>query len=64
VSYQETATAPLDWSSAIAGLYWLLAVLSSFSRTAGDQVAPLLSERWSMMSVLSLSFGVSCVQIR
>src|SRR5207248_9931825 len=64
VSYQERATSPLDWSRAIDGSYWLLVVLSSFSLTAGDQVAPLSSECWSMMSVLALSFGVSSVQTR
>jgi hypothetical protein len=51
VSYHETATLPLVWSSAIAGLNWLLLVRSSFSLTAGDQVAPASSECWSMMSV-------------
>src|SRR5436190_23318826 len=61
-SYQESATLPVDWSTAIDGMNWLFTVASSFTRTAGDQVAPLSSEYWTSMSVSLLSFPISCVQ--
>src|SRR6266702_3104885 len=60
-SYQETATFPVLWSTATDGSNWLLTVMSSFSLAAALHVAPLVSENWNMMSMLSLSFGDSCV---
>jgi len=43
-SYQTTARLPVVGSREIFGRNWLLAVLSSFTRTAALQVAPLSSE--------------------
>ena len=43
-SYQTTARLPVVGSSEIFGRNWLLAVLSSFTRTAPLQVAPPSSE--------------------
>jgi hypothetical protein len=51
-------------SSAIAGSYWLYVVWSSLSFTVADQVAPLLSEYWSSMSVLSFWFAWFVAQTR
>src|SRR2546422_11704121 len=62
-SYQDTATAPLVWSNAMAGLNWLLVVASSFNLAAGDQMAPWSSEYWNITFMSSLSFFTSCVQI-
>jgi hypothetical protein len=62
-SYQETATLPVVWSTAMAGLPWLFVPASSFNRIAGVHVAPSSSEYWNMMSKSSLSFFTSCVQI-
>ena len=52
----------MAWSTAMAGMNWLLAVWSSFSRTGWVHVVPLSSEYWNMMSMLSLSFFTSWVQ--
>src|SRR6266545_982371 len=60
-SYQTAATLPVVGSSEIFGRNWLLAVWSSFSRTAALQLAPPSSECRERMSVLSLSFGDSRV---
>src|SRR5437588_9498935 len=60
-SCHDTATAPVLWSRAMAGMNWLVVPLSLLSRTGGLHVTPALSVHWNMTSVLLLSFGVSDV---
>ena len=62
-SYHDAAKFPVVWSTAMAGLIWLFVPVSSFSLRAELHEAPSSSEWRSMMSMLSLSFFSSRVQI-
>src|SRR5689334_12658951 len=60
-SWKPTAMYPVVGSSEMCGLNWLFVPASSLTFVEDDHVAPSLSEYFTKMSVLLLSFGVSSV---
>src|SRR5258708_18863781 len=65
-SYQTTARLPVVGSSEIFGRNWLLAVLSSLTRTGALQVVPLSSEDRKSTRLNSshqiISYAVFCLK--
>ena len=55
---------PVVWSREIRGRNWLFVPASSFTCTGALQVAPLLFEKRTKMSVSPLSSGFSSVETR